>query len=834
MLLSSPLSERLTLHARHVLKEARDIARYTKSTAIELRHLILALSLEEGSLGSILLDTLGFKKDALGKYCLKKTPARKTGKLPRLKTELDLPLGEATQEVMKRAFFIASEHHYPYVGTEHLIGALFESSDPFLIELIQNLAIDQDKIDNLIESHLHFEQFPQMARMFEAPELAGISNASGSATPYLDQYAIDVALLNQTNPVSMVGREAELDRLIQILGRKEKRNALLLGDPGVGKTALVTALAQKIADHTAGPLLRGKRIYALDLTTLVAGTSFRGEFEARLKELLKEVKQHGKVILFIDEIHTIIGTGNTQGGLDAANILKPSLARGDIQLIGATTLGEYKRHLEKDSAFDRRFQTILLREPTPVESLAILRSARPSYEAHHQVTIPDSLLELAVDLSVRYIHDRFLPDKALDLIDETGALVRRRSDRATPNSLPTLQVLETKLADLYQEKTHLLKASRYEEALTLQKRLRTLEQDLAQKHTPLSGSTQAHTAEHTATETDLLTVLSHMTHIPLERLQANNPAQELKHIRKFLHERFIGQDEVRASVLKLLTRSLSHINDPERPLGSFLLLGPTGVGKTHLAKLLAEALFGDAEALIRLDMSEFMERHSAAQILGAPAGYVGYGDGGKLTEAVRRRPYSIVLFDEIEKAHPDVHNLLLQILDEGHLTDAEGRRVSFKNTLILLTSNIGTASFDSIAQIGFHDTRSQTTRDQAFETTKRIVLSELRETLRPELLSRLDHTLVFRPLSTEALAQIAMLELETLKKRLKQNHVPLVIGKNVGKAIAATLLKEETGARLIRKYISEHIETLLAEKLLSIPRPTKLTLSARHGSLNVR
>ncbi len=834
MLLSSPLSERLTLHARHVLKEARDIARYTKSTAIELRHLILALSLEEGSLGSILLDTLGFKKDALGKYCLKKTPARKTGKLPRLKTELDLPLGEATQEVMKRAFFIASEHHYPYVGTEHLIGALFESSDPFLIELIQNLAIDQDKIDNLIESHLHFEQFPQMARMFETPELAGISNASGSATPYLDQYAIDVALLNQTNPVSMVGREAELDRLIQILGRKEKRNALLLGDPGVGKTALVTALAQKIADHTAGPLLRGKRIYALDLTTLVAGTSFRGEFEARLKELLKEVKQHGKAILFIDEIHTIIGTGNTQGGLDAANILKPSLARGDIQLIGATTLGEYKRHLEKDSAFDRRFQTILLREPTPVESLAILRSARPSYEAHHQVTIPDSLLELAVDLSVRYIHDRFLPDKALDLIDETGALVRRRSDRATPNSLPTLQVLETKLADLYQEKTHLLKASRYEEALTLQKRLRTLEQDLAQKNTPLSGSTQAHTAEHTATETDLLTVLSHMTHIPLERLQANNPAQELKHIRKLLHERFIGQDEVRASVLKLLTRSLSHINDPERPLGSFLLLGPTGVGKTHLAKLLAEALFGDAEALIRLDMSEFMERHSAAQILGAPAGYVGYGDGGKLTEAVRRRPYSIVLFDEIEKAHPDVHNLLLQILDEGHLTDAEGRRVSFKNTLILLTSNIGTASFDSIAQIGFHDTRSQTTRDQAFETTKRIVLSELRETLRPELLSRLDHTLVFRPLSTEALAQIAMLELETLKKRLKQNHVPLVIGKNVGKTIAATLLKEETGARLIRKYISEHIETLLAEKLLRIPRPTKLTLSTRHGSLNVR
>lgn len=824
-------SERLTLHARHALKEARDIAQYTKSEYIETRHLLLALSLEEGSLGSILLENMGFKKEAIGKLCLKKSSAPKNASTSRKKP--DLSLAPNVQKVVKRAFYLASEHSYPYVGTEHLIGALLESQDPFLESLIESLEIDPEKIENVLQSHLHFEQFPQMARLFDLSLLPTGETKSDSLTPFLDQYTVDLAAGVNAEPLPVVGKAIELERLMQILGRKEKRNAILLGDPGVGKTALVTALAQRIALGLAGPLLRGKRIYSLDLALLVAGTSFRGEFETRVKELLKEIKGNPDIILFIDEIHALVGTGNTQGGLDAANILKPALARGDIQCIGATTPTEYKRHLEKDAALERRFQTIHLREPSENESIALLNQTKTAYETHHQVVLPEATIASAVHLSIRYMPERFLPDKAFDLIDEASALVRRRSDRGQSSLLPTLQALETKLQSLKREKAELIQKEAYDDATLLQKELRSLEQDLETKTAKSLDVDATPLGKQTVTEHDILTVLSQITHIPYDRLTGETPQVRLKRIKAALKAKVIGQPNVTTAILKLLTRSLSPVSDPKRPIGSLLLLGPTGVGKTHLAKVLAEDFFGDERSLIRLDMSEFMERHSVAQILGAPAGYVGYGDGGKLTEAVRKRPYSVVLFDEIEKAHPDVANILLQILDEGHLTDAEGRQVSFRHCLIILTSNIGTASFTANAKIGFDETPGQPSLSH-FETTKQAVLQELKEALRPELLARLDQVLVFNPLKREDLEAIARLELKKLGARLKASGVQLTLSETVPKTIARSCLETGEGARFIRKYVSEHIESLLADKMITMPQMKHLALTTHHGAITVR
>lgn len=827
MLLSPAANERLSLHARHALREARDIARYTKSPAIEPRHLLLALALEDGSLGSLLLENLGFQKDKLGKLCLKKTPKSASSAKPG--KNVSPALSAKTQEAIKRAFFIASEKSYPYVGTEHLMSALLESDDAAIRELSELFEVSRDKVASTVESHLHFEQFPQMARLFDTPDWNAPETKSGSATPLLDQYTVDLAQAAETHPVTVVGRDHELERLMQILCRREKRNALLIGDPGVGKTALVTALATEIARGAGGPLLRGKRIRTLDLALLVAGTSFRGEFEQRLKELLKEVKHNRETILFIDEIHALVGTGNTQGGLDAANILKPALARGDIHVIGATTFSEYKRYFEKDNALDRRFQQIELSEPSPDQALAILRAAAPHYERFHKVVFPEATLRSAVNLAVRFIHDRHLPDKALDILDEAGALVRRRGEQT--KSSPTTPDLHSTRQSMTLERAKLIESGAYDAALALQKRLETIDTLLVEERANESRAADQQPGR-VVTEADLLAVLSHMTRIPEERLAQSDPAAELKRLKQKLAKRFVGQSHVTRSVLRLLTRAFSPTHDPRRPLGSLLLLGPTGVGKTYLAELLAEELFGDREALIRLDMSEFMERHSVAQILGAPAGYVGYGEGGKLTEAVRRRPYSIVLFDEIEKAHPDVANLLLQILDQGHLTDAEGSRVSFKNTLIVLTSNIGTASFTHAGKIGFSE--SLTRAKHRFETVKSEVLTELKETLRPELLSRFDETIVFEPLDSASLERIAALELEALRARLLARGIKLVSRPTVARQIAREAERRGDGARALKRYINDEVGYLVSAALLDNPQRKQLTLARVHDQFTLR
>jgi ATP-dependent Clp protease ATP-binding subunit ClpC len=819
-MLETTFSQKLTLHARHSLKEAREIAHYTRHTTIEPEHLLLAIFLENGSLGSILLENIGFEKETLAKLCLKKKAGGKI--LPKTHP---LPLSPLLKDSLRRAYSLASEFHYPYVGTEHLVYALLETRSERLDDILLALKIKEKKIQSVIEAHLNFDHFPQLSKMFDAADILTEENPrkGGKATPSLDQFTIDMGKDASVKENVLVGRKAELDRMVQILTRKNKNNPLLIGEPGVGKTALVAALAKKIARGDVPHTLFGKRILSLDLTLVVAGTNFRGEFEARLKEIIKEATQSTDVILFIDEIHTIVGAGNTSGGLDAANILKPALSRGDIQCIGATTLSEYKRHIEKDPALDRRFQSLLVAEPTLEETKHILSQVKASYETFHNVTLSNTIIDLAVDLSLRHIPDRFLPDKAFDIIDEASALAKQGKDKS-PFATALFQ-LEEELRATVSLKESLTKHENYDDAAKWYAREKELEKKIAnlkkKHHEESLLNTKVVTEEH------IYRTLSHMTGIPFEKLSAENPGEKLTRLKEAFEKRLVGQKEAATALEETLARSVSNIGDPDRPLGSFLFLGPTGVGKTFIGKLLAEEFFGSRQALIRLDMSEFMERHSVAQILGAPAGYIGHGEGGKLTEAIRRKPYSVVLFDEIEKAHPDVWNILLQILDEGTLTDAEGRSVSFKNTLIILTSNIGTAAFTREARIGFEKELGQKDMSEQFEHIKRDVLGELKKEIRPELLARLDQVIVFNPLSAEAIEHIATLELDTLKKRLKEKGITLTYGKNISAFVAKKSFAPEQGARLVRKNVQDLIEKPIAKKLLALPKKKSLRLSLK-------
>ncbi|MDP2838297.1 MAG: ATP-dependent Clp protease ATP-binding subunit [Candidatus Moranbacteria bacterium] len=765
-------SQKLTHHARHSLKEAREIAQYTRHTTIESEHLLLAIFLENGSLGSILLENIGFEKESLAKLCLKKKTGGKI--LPK---SHPLPLSLSLKESLRRAYALANQFHYPYVGTEHLIYALLESRSGTLDIILHNLKINEKKVQSAIKAHLNFDHFPQLSKIFDMPEsLVGEHpKKNNKSTPSLDQFTLDIAKDSGNNQNLLVGRKKELDRIVQILTRKNKNNPLLIGEPGVGKTALVAALAKKIAQGNVPHALFGKRILSLDLTLVVAGTNFRGEFEARLKEIIKEATHNKDVILFIDEIHTIVGAGNTNGGLDAANILKPALSRGDIQCIGATTLSEYKRHVEKDPALDRRFQSLVVTEPTVEETKHILSQVKGSYETFHNVTLDRPITDLAVELAIRYIPDRFLPDKAFDIIDEASALAKQGKDQS-PFATALFQ-LEEELRATVGLKESLIKHENYDDAAKWYSR----EQSIEKKIATLKSKHQSESTLHTkvVTKEHILTTVAHMTAIPLSKLAESNPQDKLTKLHDALGKRLIGQTEAALALEETLTRSVSNIGDPDRPLGSFLFLGPTGVGKTLIAKLLAEEFFGSRQALTRLDMSEFMERHSVAQILGAPAGYIGHGEGGKLAETIRRKPYSVVLFDEIEKAHPDVFNILLQILDEGILTDAEGRSVSFKNTLIILTSNIGTAAFTQSGQIGFEKHLGNKGVNEQFETIKQSVLGELKKELRPELLARLDRVIVFKPLTPQAIEHIVKLELDGLANRLKSKGLTLTYDKKI-------------------------------------------------------
>lgn len=827
-----PLTEKLTLHAKSVFKEARDIAFYSHCAHIEPKHVLLALFLEQGSLGKVLLENIGFKQEPLGKITLATRNLKGIRKsTTKTKEKVLLDFSSGLKKIFTRSFALAAEFRSPYVGTEHLVAALTESDDADIASLFHDFSLDREKSLDTIHAHLSYDHMPPLSKMFHLPEISLTRKKTGThaETPFLDQYTIDLDKDTKAEP--FIGRTHEIERLIHILGRKQKNNPLLLGDPGVGKTALVTALAKKIGEGTAGNFLAEKRILALDLALVVAGTSFRGEFEARLKELIREVKNTPNVILFIDEIHTLVGAGNTSGGLDAANILKPALARGDIRLIGATTFAEYKRHIEKDPALERRFQSLSVREPSRDETLAILLQSKHAFETFHGVILPDAVIALALDMSLRHIHDRFLPDKAFDLIDEASSAVKHRTEEILTKD-KHLITLRKRLEGLIAEKNQALEEEEYDAASKLYHEEKQTASALAiLEDKSLSPKKKAPVV---VTTEDILRALSRSTGLPEQQLLLEQKYASLTDIATILSKSVIGQKDATDSIAHALIRSVAGIRDTDRPIASFLFLGPSGVGKTLLAKTIAKHFFGSDRAFIRLDMSEFGERHSIAQMIGSPAGYIGYGEGGKLTEKIRREPHSVVLFDEIEKAHPDTANILLQILEDGFLTDAEGRKADFRHAMIILTSNIGTQSFTESAKIGFDQHTLSEDFEERFQSVKKSVLEELKRTLRPELLSRLGETLVFRPLGRKVVEMIVAQELEKLKTRLQARNITLIYPASILSFVSETAFIPAEGARPIRKKIERDIEQPIAEFLLTHPKHKKLSLTIKDKKIKVK
>jgi ATP-dependent Clp protease ATP-binding subunit ClpC len=827
-MLESKISRKLTFHARHSIKEASEIASFCNDTAIKPKHLLFALFNEKGSLGSVLLENMGFTQKILTKFCItkpKKTRVVKTKTIKISKTDAsaNITFSEATKDIITRAYAIASQFAYPYVGSEHIVYAIIESTNTDILLILESMDTKKKEMQSVLKSHINTSDIPNLSKIFNLPNI-GFSKPNqtkqSSNTPFLDQYGIDLTEEAQSSPDIITGRTAEIERMIQVLGRRNKNNPILIGEPGVGKTTLVSALAKKMLVGDAGNQFLHKRIIAIDLALIVAGTSFRGEFEARLKEIIYEASENPNIILFIDEIHTIVGAGNTSGGLDAANILKPALSRGDVQCIGATTFAEYKKHIEKDPAFERRFQPISINEPTAQEAKHILEESKSMYESFHNTIITPEAIAAAVEFSVRFIPDRFLPDKAFDLIDETASALRQK--KPLNPLLKSIHTLEQQRKEQLKLKEELVHQDKFEEAVALHEKEKKLTQKIKQLKAKYKQSHKQDTI--TVEVVDIARVVAQITHIPLNKIMSQRQ-EKIAGLEKNLETHIIGQPEVVKKLSKTLLRSFSGVSHPDRPLGSFLFLGPSGVGKTLAAKILSETLFEDKHSLVRLDMSEFVERHSIASIIGAPAGYIGYGEGGKLTEKIRRKPYSVILFDEIEKAHPDVFNILLQILDEGMLTDAEGRKVSFRNTIIILTSNIGTQAFTQTARIGFHDHLPQQALQAQFETIQKDVLKELKQQLRPELLNRLDHIIVFQPIDKIGMRKIVELELQALKSRLTSQSIALRYKKDLVDFITEKSFTPEQGARLVRRNIQDFVENSIAESLLEHPTSKTIVLS---------
>ena len=633
------------------------------------------------------------------------------------------------------------------------------------------------------------------------------SNTEKSTTENLDKYGRDFTKLAKNNKFDpIIGREREIDRIIQILSRRTKNSPCLVGDPGVGKTAIIEGLAQKIAEGNIPATLKDKKIISLDLSSMVAGSKYRGEFEERMKKALKEVQTDGNIILFIDEIHTIIGAGAAEGAIDASNILKPSLARGEIQLIGATTLEEYRKYIEKDAAFERRFQPVKVEEPEEQKAIDMLKGLRDRYEVHHNVTITDEAIEAAVKMSIRYLPDRYLPDKAIDLIDEAASSLRLK----TVTTPVDVQELEDKLEELEKEKEEAIKTEEFEKAGEVKKQQTQLKKQLEEAKT--SWEKKNKQSGQTVTKEDIADVIAKWTGIPVKSLQEEE-SQKLLHMEESLPKRVIGQQEAVSAIAKAVRRGRVGLKDPNRPIGSFLFLGPTGVGKTELSKALAEVLFGDESAMIRIDMSEYMEKHSVSRMIGSPPGYVGYEEGGQLSEKVRRNPYSVILFDEIEKASSDVFNILLQVLDDGHITDGHGRKIDFKNTVIIMTSNAGAKNIASPKKLGFVTKESD---EQNYESMKKSVMEEVKQIFKPEFLNRIDDIIVFHTLNQEDMKQIVSLMSQTVIKRAKENmQIDLCFSEEAIALISTEGYDQAYGARPLRRAMQSKIEDFFAEEYLA-------------------
>ena len=706
-----------------------------------------------------------------------------------------------SKRILENAFIEARRIGYNYIGTEHLLLAILKEEDSIATKIILELNVEIPQIYNEIAKVINEEVDIENNREVKN------NKYKNSQTPILNQFGEDITQKAEEGKFdNIIGREKEIERIIEILSRRTKNNPCLIGEPGVGKTAIVEGLAEKIVVGDVPQNLIDKRIVSLDLSGMVAGTKYRGDFEDRIKKALSEVKKVGNVILFIDEIHTIVGAGAAEGAIDAANILKPLLARGEIQLIGATTLEEYRKYIEKDSALERRFTTIQVDEPTEAETIEILYGIRDKYEAHHNVKITDEAIKSATKLSIRYITDRYLPDKAIDLIDESASKIRTRKF-IEPDEIKKLQ---EEIEKIEKEKEESIYNQQFERAANLRDREKEIMGQLNENINKWEKQKNLDITE--IREENIAEVISKWTGIPIQRLNENEN-EKMLHLEENLHKRVIGQNEAVEAVSKAIRRGRIGLNDPNRPIGSFLFLGPTGVGKTELSKALAESIFDNESAMIRLDMSEYMEPHSISKIIGAPPGYVGFDNGGKLTEKVRRKPYSLILFDEIEKAHQDVMNLLLQILEDGRLTDSQGREVDFKNTIIIMTSNIGARYITDKKVLGFESDKNSNTKE--YESTKEEIMKELKREFRPEFINRIDEIIVFHKLEENEITQIAQIMLKQVENRLKEKNYLVKIDSSVAEDISKTKIDKNYGARPLRRTIQELVEDKIAEEILN-------------------
>ncbi|MGC5327823.1 ATP-dependent Clp protease ATP-binding subunit [Brevibacillus sp. SYSU BS000544] len=802
---------RFTERAQKVLALAQEEAVRLGHKDIGTEHVLLGLIREGDGIAAKALQALGLGLDKIqsevesliGRGAEQPSNINYT---PRAKKVIELSMDEARKL------------GHTYVGTEHILLGLIREGEGVAARILNNLGVSLNKARQ------------QVLQLLGSSEMMASHQPSGNAvaanTPTLDSLARDLTAIAREGGLDpVIGRQKEIERVIQVLSRRTKNNPVLIGEPGVGKTAIAEGLAQKIVNNEIPETLREKRVMTLDMGTVVAGTKYRGEFEDRLKKIMDEIRQAGNIILFIDELHTLIGAGGAEGAIDASNILKPALARGELQCVGATTLDEYRKYIEKDAALERRFQPIQVNEPTVDDAIKILHGLRDRYEAHHRVKITDDAIEQAVRLSDRYITDRFLPDKAIDLVDEAASKVRLQSFTVPPN----LKELETRLEEVRKEKDAAVQSQEFEEAAALRDQEQKLREEL--ETTKKDWKERQGKLNMEVTPEDIAHVVANWTGIPVVKLKEEETERLLK-MEEILHDRVIGQDEAVKSISRAVRRARAGLKDPKRPIGSFIFLGPTGVGKTELARAVAEALFGDEDSMIRIDMSEYMEKHSTARLVGAPPGYVGYDEGGQLTEKVRRKPYSVILLDEIEKAHPDVFNILLQVLDDGRLTDSKGRTVDFRNTVVIMTSNVGANMIKKNTSLGF--TTGDT--EKKYQDMKDKVMDELKRSFRPEFLNRIDEVIVFHSLEQEHIEQIVSLMTDELRKRLKEQSIDLALTEEAKKVLAKEGFDPAYGARPLRRAIQRNIEDRLSEELLkgTISRGDTVTIDAEEGKLVVK
>ena len=789
---------RFTQRAKTAIDLGVESAKSFGHKIVGTEHLLLGLLKEKDGIAAKVLNKLGVTEDILESKIVEIEGKNDIG-------TSDVTLSPRSKQILELSGAFANKLKTNYIGTEHILLALAQEGEGLGMRILASLNIDSRDIAESIIEMMGIDNYsiePQKSNKSVA------TSENSTSSKLLDKYGrnlTECAKQDKIDPV--IGRKKEIERIIQILSRRTKNNPVLIGDPGVGKTAIAEGLAIDIAEGRVPDTLKDKILYTLDMGSLLAGAKYRGDFEERIKQVIDEVIKKGNIILFIDEMHTIIGAGATgEGAIDASNILKPCLARGEIQVIGATTIDEYRKHVEKDSGLERRFQSVLIEEPTKEDTIEILKGLRDKYEAHHKVKITDESIKAAVDLSVRYITDRFLPDKAIDLIDEAASKVRLKENTPTKD----IKDLEEKINNIKKEKEESVRGQNFEKAAKLRDEQRKAQEELDSVRNSWNKS---YKHANVVDEETIAEVVGSWTGIPVSRMMEEETERLLK-LEDILHERVIGQDQAIKSICTAIRRARAGLKDPNRPIGSFLFLGPTGVGKTELSKALAEAEFGDENQIVRIDMSEYMEKHSVSRLIGSPPGYVGYDEGGQLTEKVRRHPYSVVLFDEIEKAHPDVFNILLQILDDGRLTDSKGRTVDFKNTILIMTSNVGAKTIKKQKTLGFGTPDKDKKERDEYDKMKENIMSELKKQFRPEFLNRIDDIIVFHSLNKEDISQIVKLMCKTLVKRLDEMTIKLEMDEDAIDLIAKSGFDLEYGARPLKRSIQKELENELSELIL--------------------